>query len=130
MSDNLVKRLRDWENVYLEDADGPAGCLYIKAADRIEELQARVAELGRELNQAKYGQPDFAWSVHKQALADAVERAEAAEAKLAKAVDALKDAAHQHRIIAGMDLMGASSVAYNAARKSEATLAEIGEGHE
>jgi len=56
--------------------------------DDYAALQARVAELGRELNQAKYGQPDFAWSVHKQALADAVERAEAAEALLSEAVKA------------------------------------------
>ena len=60
---------------------------YVKHSD-YAALQARVAELGRELNQAKYGQPDFAWSVHKQALADAVERAEAAEALLPEAVKA------------------------------------------
>ena len=44
MSDDLVKRLRDWEHVWLEDEDEPDGGLYILAADRIEELEARLAD--------------------------------------------------------------------------------------
>ena len=37
--------------------------------DRIEQLTAERDRLGRELNVAKYGQPDFAWSVHLAAMA-------------------------------------------------------------
>jgi hypothetical protein len=49
-----------------------------------------------------------------------------AEREKSKAlVDALCKSAHQHRVIAGMDLMGASSTAYNAAREAEAALAEL-----
>ena len=45
MSDNLVKRLRDWQHVHPEDQDKPAGHLYAEAADRIEELEAENARL-------------------------------------------------------------------------------------
>jgi hypothetical protein len=46
-----------------------------------------------------------------------------ADPRVAALVEALQEAARQHRIIAGMDLMSASSVAYNAAREAEAALA-------
>jgi hypothetical protein len=51
-------------------------------ADRIEALTAKNEMLGREVNIARYGQPDFAWSVHVQIMDDL-------NAKLAKAVEAL-----------------------------------------
>lgn len=60
------------------------------AADAITALRAQLAEakadkekLGRELNLARYGQPDFSWQVHKEALAAANARADRAEAALA-----------------------------------------------
>ena len=37
---DLVQRLRDWERIYPEDQDEPDHCLYLKAAARIEELEA------------------------------------------------------------------------------------------
>ena len=43
MSDDLVKRLRDWEHVWPDDMNKPAGHLYEDAADRIEELEAKLA---------------------------------------------------------------------------------------
>jgi len=59
-------------------------------ADAITTLRAQLAEakadkekLGRELNLARYGQPDFSWQVHKEALAEANARADRAEAALA-----------------------------------------------
>lgn len=42
MTDNLVERLRNWEQVYEEDMDKPEDSLYIEAADRIEELEAEL----------------------------------------------------------------------------------------
>ena len=45
MSDDLVKRLRDWEHVHPEDYDKPEGHLYEEAADRIEELEATLRRL-------------------------------------------------------------------------------------
>jgi hypothetical protein len=39
-------------------------------ADRIEALTAKCEALGQEVNMAKYGQPDFAWSIHVEAMAD------------------------------------------------------------
>jgi hypothetical protein len=56
----------------------------IKAADRIEELERENAKLGREVNMAKYGEPNFAWSIHNAAMDDL-------QAKLAKAVEALRE---------------------------------------
>lgn len=51
-------------------------------ADRIEALVKDKERLGREVNMARYGQPDFAWSIHKQAMADLQARAERLEAAL------------------------------------------------
>lgn len=43
----------------------------IKAqADEIEQLRAEKERLGRQVNLAKYGEPDFAWSFHQAAMAD------------------------------------------------------------
>ncbi len=54
-----------------------------ETADRIEELVKERDELGRKLNTARYGQPDFAWSIHEEAMADL-------RAKLTKAIEALR----------------------------------------
>ena len=43
------------------------------------KLQEEVMRLGRELNTARYGQPDFSWSIHKEAMAEMTARAEAAK---------------------------------------------------
>ena len=63
MSDELVKRLRDWENVYAVDEDKPEGSLYIEAADRIEELEAKLASaeamLEREIRRVQKIQRDL-----------------------------------------------------------------------
>lgn len=54
-----------------------------KAAEVLaEKLQAECLKLGREVNMARYGQPDFAWSIHKQAMAELQARAERLEAAL------------------------------------------------
>jgi hypothetical protein len=77
MTDDLVKRLRNINGGWAPDEA-------LAAADRIEELETKLAKavekaerLGREVNIARYGQPDFAWDIHKAAMADL-------EAKLAK----------------------------------------------
>jgi len=72
MSDDLVKRLRDWENVYAVDDDKPEGSLYIEAADRIEELEDKNSNLC-----------DLAYEEHKRAMT--------AEHRLEKAVEVLGD---------------------------------------
>ena len=51
MSDDLVKRLRDWEHVGPEDIDKPEGHLYEDAADRIEELEAKLAKAVEALDE-------------------------------------------------------------------------------
>ena len=50
------------------------------------------------------------------------------DARVVALVEALVDAASHLRIIAGMNLMSGSSVAYNAARKAEAALAAFDKG--
>ena len=42
MSDTLVERLRAWERVFPCDEEKPEGSLYLEAADRIEELEAKL----------------------------------------------------------------------------------------
>lgn len=61
------------------------------ALQRAETAEAKLAkaeeerdELGRKLNTARYGQPDFAWAIHEQEMADL-------RAKLDKAVEALRE---------------------------------------
>lgn len=57
-----------------------------KAAYAITTLRAQLAEmqiekekLGREVNIARYGQPDFSWQIHKEALAEANARVKVLE---------------------------------------------------
>jgi hypothetical protein len=71
----LVERLLDFDKVTVGDARD--------AALRIKALTAKNEMLGREVNIARYGQPDFAWSVHVEVMTDL-------NAKLAKAVEALE----------------------------------------
>ena len=76
MTDDL--KLRQWDrcwpgNINLE-------VTVDEALARITDLEAKLQRLGRELNLAKYGEPDFAWEIHKNAVADL-------EARLAAAVE-------------------------------------------
>ena len=69
MSDDLVKR---WDD-HVESLCSPMSTIEHmaqKMRNRIEALTAERDRLGRELNVAKYGQPDFAWSVHLAAMAE------------------------------------------------------------
>lgn len=50
------------------------------ALARITDLEAKLQRIGRELNLAKYGEPDFAWEIHKNAVAELEARLAAAEA--------------------------------------------------
>lgn len=54
---------------------------------QLAEAKANKEKLGRELNLARYGQPDFSWQVHKEALATANARADRAEAALAAQIE-------------------------------------------
>ncbi len=76
MTDELVMRLRDFDP-HLHELE-----VVDEAADRIEALERERERLGREVNMARYGQPDFAWSIHKQAMADLQARAERLEAAI------------------------------------------------
>ena len=59
---------------------GPA----FDAADEIDRLRSEINRMGRDLNLAKYGEPNFSWSIHKKAMADLLARAEKAEAEVAR----------------------------------------------
>ena len=74
-TDNLRK-------LALETNDGVLRGPAFDAADEIDRLRAEIERLGRELNLAKYGEPDFSWSIHKKAMEDLLARAEKAEAKI------------------------------------------------
>jgi lipopolysaccharide biosynthesis regulator YciM len=73
MTDELVKR--HIEQLRLTGGDLADLCQPL--ADAIDALtaerdaaKAKVEQLGCELNVAKYGQPNFAWSVHVAAMAE------------------------------------------------------------
>lgn len=102
MTDDLVKRLREY---------GHVGTV-LEAADRIEELERERDGL-QELNRENMRQ----WAA-------AIDRAEAAEAEVAHLRTAAGAAAKELRAIAGMDMIGASAVAYNAAHDLERALAQ------
>ena len=87
MSDDLVKRLRDWENVYAVDDDKPEGSLYIEAADRIEELEARHANDCEEI--AKWREIVSGRTISENFEVVWRERVNRLEAKLAKAMELL-----------------------------------------
>lgn len=94
--DALVARLKQLEGRMSFQSQNIAGASACRlAADAITTLRARLAEvkaekekLGRELNLARYGEPDFAWQTHKEALAEANARADRAEAALAAQIEA------------------------------------------
>lgn len=68
MSEDLVKRLRDWEHVWQEDEDEPEGNLYIAAADRIEELEAEVARLRLLVPRPDQTQDELVWRDHMRGV--------------------------------------------------------------
>ena len=108
MTDALMDRIkahRSAPDVY----DPPT---FDQMADRIEQLEKERDELGRKLNMTRYGQPDFAWSMHEDAMADL-------RAKLAKAVAALKFYAPQ--TVGGITFVGGD----DAGRRASAALAEL-----
>lgn len=63
-----------------EDVPYVRADFYAASLARITDLEAKLQRLGRELNLAKYGEPDFAWEIHKNAVADLEARLAAAEA--------------------------------------------------
>ena len=81
-----VRLALDYERCAKKDAELAAD--WEAAADRIEEVVKERDDIGRKLNTARYGQPDFAWSIHEEAIADL-------RAKLAKAVEALREIADE-----------------------------------
>ena len=104
----LIKKLRrGWR--FMEGQDISNRDLE-RAADRIEELVKERDDLGRKLNTARYGQPDFAWSIHEEELADL-------RVKLTKAVEERDEWKNE----AAMWLEAYTSVA----NKTRAVLAEL-----
>ena len=53
---------------------------------QLAEVRAEKEKLGWEVNTARYGQPDFSWQLHKEALAEANAQADRTEAALAKVI--------------------------------------------
>lgn len=47
----------------------------------IARLKTEIERLGRDLNRAKYGEPDFSWAIHNAAMVELRDRAEKAEAE-------------------------------------------------
>ena len=68
------------------------GACWEEEAAAVEALVKERDELGRRLNAARYGQPDFAWSIHEEEMADL-------RAKLTKAVGFLKTMAGYNKYV-------------------------------
>lgn len=79
-----------WNTRALPAVD-PAAIREAALQARIEALVKERDDLGRKLNTARYGQPDFAWAIHEEAMADL-------RTKLAKAVEAVKNLKSQWHI--------------------------------
>jgi hypothetical protein len=106
----LIKKLR-WGWRFVEGQDISNRDLE-QAATSIEELMKERDDLGRKLNTARYGQPDFAWSIHEEAMADL-------RAKLAKAMEALRFYAPQ--TVGGITFVGGD----DAGKRAAAALTEL-----
>ena len=103
---------------------------YADAKLRIEDLQAQTMRLSgmvRDLKKEVAISDALLISEAKVSL-ERLARAEAAEAERDRLREAGSNAAKALRLIAGMDLMSASAVAFNAARELEAALK--GESHD
>lgn len=77
MNDDLKERLR----INLYYSWGDESDVGEQALSYITDLEAKLQRLGRELNLAKYGEPDFAWEIHKNAVAELEDRLAAYEAR-------------------------------------------------
>jgi hypothetical protein len=104
----LIARLLDWE----EHDEGKNNDAREAAANRIAELVKERDELGRKLNTARYGQPDFAWSIHEEAMADL-------RAKLTKAVETLRF--YSPQTVGGITFLAGD----DAGKRAHKVLAEI-----
>jgi acetyl-CoA carboxylase alpha subunit len=140
MTNDIVKRLREpWDQRQSRRVADE-----FEAADIIDALRAEVERLTGErerLALAICGGEDAYGYANAQTVATLekvardnhnatmaqINRTLAAEAERDKLREAAQEAARQLRIIAGMDMIGASAVAFNAARKLEATLTTKGE---
>ena len=131
MTDDIVKR---WDD-YVESMGcvmGEVEHMAQQMADTITALRAEVAKwkdrhfkARDERDKAKIAAANYAAFNHEWRA-----RAEAAEAERNRLREAAQEAARQLRIIAGMDMIGASAVAFNAARKLEAALTTKGDADE
>ena len=72
-------------------------------ADALDAEREKSKSLGQEINRARYGEPDFAWSLHRSAFSQEQARAERAEAerdqalaRLAAAYEAADDVLGKH----------------------------------
>ncbi len=77
----LVAKLRD--EYMLVTRNEAADALEAQAAE-IARLKTEIERLGRDLNRAKYGEPDFSWAIHNAAMVELRDRAEKAEAALSE----------------------------------------------
>ena len=101
---DIVERLRAWEPMVSSGYECPAaGTAIHEAAAELDRLRAEVERLGKKLNVARYGEPDFAWSIHQAQMADLRTTNE----RLTKALEkiSLMDKVHEH------DLFSATCVA-------------------
>ena len=112
------------------------------AAAREADLRAKIKQLGREVNISRYGQPDFAWSIHTAAMDDLRAEVERLRGLLDEALPVIEEAAavaHKAFVAANMEAVNAGPThplknqldawrvrCMNAEQRASATLAKIG----
>jgi len=104
------------------------------AAAREAELRAKIEQLGREVNISRYGQPDFAWSIHTAAMDDL--RAEVERLRDALKFYADPSAWNQKPVETVETVIGtayrneAAEMQKDRGARARATLAKIGRQHD
>lgn len=101
--------------------------------ERAEKAEAKCSQIGRELNTARYGQPDFAWSIHKEAVSELRDELAAAQQREAGLLAAIEEATDPDFILGAMDNVNDMDVtldgfAQAASRAIRAALAHNGRG--
>jgi hypothetical protein len=93
MSD-IVERLRERPSRHAAETEDQAKERRQRereeAADTITTLRAEVERLGKKLNVARYGEPDFAWSIYEAQMVDLRATNERLRAALEPFANALK----------------------------------------
>ena len=118
----------DWDqaaNARLIAAAPDMHATILALCDALDTEQSKVRRMGREVNYAKYGQPDFAWGIHLEAMAEL----NAENERLHTIIDNLHAVEEKHRETANAEFHRANRLQVENERLREAlTKINVGDG--